>query len=324
MKIGALSVARITPIALLDAAKRVEEVEASAVAARDPGRAQAFADEYGIPTVHRNYAELVADRSLDAVYIALPASLHAEWSIAALRAGKHVLCEKPFASNATEARHMVAEANCADRRLVEALHWRFHPLATRLLELADRIGPLVSGEGRFDARIPLIDIRCIRALGGGATMDLGCYAIHWLRTVAAEEPRVVRAKAIEGPVGIDVTMDAELRFPSGFVAVIHCSMDPQSVGPSHSASLVLEGRNGTLRIDNPIAPQNGNRVRCHLEGGEEIDETIDGATSYECQLRSFARVVAGCEEPITGGLDSIANMTVIDAIYTAAGLGQRP
>ena len=169
------------------------------------------------------------DETLDAVYVALPASLHAEWTIAAVEAGRHVLCEKPFASNAAEAREMVAAAERADRRLVEAFHWRFHPVAERVIALAREIGPLVAGEGHFDAVIPPTDIRYVRELGGGATMDLGCYPIHWVRTITGEEPEVVRAEATEGPPGIDVTMEAELAFPSGLLATIRTSMAPGSL-----------------------------------------------------------------------------------------------
>ncbi|HUZ19847.1 MAG TPA: Gfo/Idh/MocA family oxidoreductase [Acidimicrobiales bacterium] len=324
MRIGVLGAARITPKSLLEPAGQVEGVEVAAVAARDVARAEAFAAEHGIPTVHPSYRALVEDGSLDAVYVALPASLHAEWSIAAVEAGRHVLCEKPFAANAAEAREMVAAAERADRRLVEAFHWRFHPVAARVVELAREIGPLEHGEGHFDAAIPPSDIRYVRGLGGGATMDLGCYPIHWVRTVTGEEPEVVRAEATEGPPGIDVTMEAELVFASGLDAVIRCSMAAGSASLPDAAFLDLHGRNGTLHVLNPMAPQFGHRIEATLADGRQVHETIEAGTSYLHQLRSFVRVLAGEEEPITGGADAIANMATIDAIYTAAGLGPRP
>jgi predicted dehydrogenase len=323
VRIGILGAARIAPKALIDPARVVGGVEVAAVAARDLGRAQAFAAAHRIPTVHGSYAELIADPELDAVYVALPASEHAQWSIAALEAGRHVLCEKPFALNAGEAEQMVAVAERTGRELVEAFHWRYHPMAARLIELGAAIGPLEWGVGTFDAPIPPDDIRFQLALGGGATMDLGCYPIHWLRTVTGDEPDVLRASAVEGPPGVDVAMEADLRFPSGLEATMRCSMAPGVKGLPDSAVLELRGEAGSFTAHNPLAPQFGNRIDGAFSDGTVIDEVIDAGTSYEHQLRAFAAAVAGEAVPITGGADAIATMRVIDAVYEASGLGAR-
>ena len=194
VKIGVLGASRIAPGALLKPASEMAGVEVTAVAARDVGRAEEFAALYNIPVVHDSYQSLVADESLDAIYNPLVPSMHAEWSIKALERGKHVLCEKPFARNAAEAAEMVSVARQRDRVLMEAFHWRYHPLAQAMLEVVAKIGPLQRAEAVFAFHLDdkdrwLFDY----SLGGGASMDAGCYPIHWMRTLSGEEPEVVRA-----------------------------------------------------------------------------------------------------------------------------------
>jgi len=173
LRIGILGAARIAPMALVRPARSVPEAAVLAVAARDETRARRFAARHGIPRVHRGYAELLADPEIDAVYNPLPNSLHCEWSIRALEAGKHVLCEKPLASNADEARRMTEAASRAGRVLVEAFHWRYHPLAERMKAIVE------SGElGRVrhveaSCCFPLLlpgDIRYRLDLAGGALL----------------------------------------------------------------------------------------------------------------------------------------------------------
>lgn len=321
MRIGALGAARITPRALLEPAAEQPGVEVTAVAARDPQRATAFAGTYGIERVHETYAALVGDEELDAVYIALPPSEHARWTIAALEAGRHVLVEKPFARNADEAQTMLDAAARSGRVLMEAFHWRYHPLATRMLELTGRLGPLVRGEAVFRTHIPEGDIRHHLELGGGATMDLGCYCVHWLRTLTGEEPEVTSALAKVGLPGIDVELAAELRFPSGATARVASAMDRPAEQPEWW--LRLEGEGGSLFVDNPCAPQLGHRLVVELADGQRLEETVEGPTTYACQLQAFEATVAGAGSPLTGGADAVANMAVLDAMYRAAGLGTR-
>src|SRR5512143_3841429 len=137
LRIGILGAARIAPMALVRPARQVPEAAILAVAARDPVRAQKFAHTHGIARVHPSYDALLADPEIDAVYNPLPNSLHCEWTIRALEAGKHVLCEKPLASNAAEAERMAAVAQQTGRVLVEAFHWRYHPLAARMRAILD-------------------------------------------------------------------------------------------------------------------------------------------------------------------------------------------
>jgi predicted dehydrogenase len=329
LRFGILGAARIAPPALVGPARELPGVEIAAVAARDPERARAFAARHGIPRVCESYAALLACSDVDVVYNALPTALHARWSREALRAGKHVLCEKPFAANAREAEAMVAEAERCGRRLVEAFHWRYHPLAERVLALSKSgvLGKLERVEARFSAPIrDRSDIRWDLSLGGGASMDLGCYPVHWCRTLLGTEPEVVAAEAREGPPRIDVEMAAELRFPrdpraggAPVPARVHCSMDPEA---PFEATLEVVGSEATLHVRNPIAPQLGHRLELRA-GGEVRAESVPGRTSYHHQLEAVAAALRDGAPLPTGGADAVANLRVLDGIYRAAGLGPR-
>ena len=320
LRIGVLGAARIAPPAVLAPARRSERVEVVAVAARDVGRARRFAEEHGGLRVAPDYQALVESPDLDAIYVALPAALHARWTERALRAGKHVLCEKPFASNAGEAEQMVAAAVSADRVLMEAFHYRFHPLADRIRAIvtSGELGRIRAIEGVFTVAIKPGDIRHDLALGGGGLMDLGCYPVHWARLVAGSEPSVISAEAVTGEPGVDLVMSAELAF-DGPRARIHCSMAP---GMERRATLRVRGDDGELFVENPLAPQNGHRMEITGPGGTRVEQ-VPGATSYDYQLEAFAAAVLDGGPRLTGGADAIANMRVIDAIYRAAGMSPR-
>lgn len=320
VRIGLLGAARIAPAALIAPARDLAGIEVASVAARDRVRAEAFAAEHNIAHVHESYESMINDDSLDAVYIALPNSAHGRWSIAALEAGRHVLVEKPFAVNQNEAEEMVGVAEKTGRLLVEAFHWRYHPIAQRMLEIRAELGQLISAEAEFSTDIPAGDIRYDVALAGGAMMDLGCYPVHWLRVLAGEEPAIVDAVVDEGPPGIDETMVANLVFPCGLVARLRTSMEDAE---EFTAFLDLEGEDGWLQAKNPLLPHLGNRVRAELPGERVIDEEIEGLTTYHYQLDAFRHMVEDGLAPLTGGADAIANMAVIDAIYESAGLAVR-
>ena len=232
LRIGVLGAARITPIALVKPARRTGRAQVTAVAARDRGRASEFARKQGIPRVLDNYADLVNDPDIDAVYNPLPNGLHGYWTIAALKAGKHVLCEKPFTANADEARS-VAEVDNANPGVVvmEAFHYQYHPLAKRLVEIvrSGELGTIRNVDVAFSA--PLWkkgDIRYQLALAGGATMDMGCYPISLLRLLAPG-PRVISAEAKLSSPGVDRAMDAHFSLPDGGSAHVGCSMFSTSV-----------------------------------------------------------------------------------------------
>ena len=323
MRLGIIGAANIADKAVIEPAKAIDEVELVGIAARDPARAEALARRTGMERVYPTYADLIADTSLDAVYIPLANSLHAEWTVAALEAGRHVLCEKPLTSNAPQAETVVETAQRCGRVMMEAFHWRYHPVAYRMIELSHQIGTLQRVEAHFNARIPSDNVRFQYELAGGGFMDLGCYCVHMVRTVVGSEPEVLRAEAVEGPPGIDLSMRAELSFSGGLPAVVSSSMvADRSEWPS-AMTVRVWGEAGHFEVLNPMAPQMGHRISGTLADGTTVDEVLDLRSSYEFQLRAFCRAVAGQERPLTGGQDAIANMRVIDAVYEASGLGAR-
>ena len=192
VRIGILGAARIAPSAVIKPAQKVDGAEIAAVAARDRSRADAFATKHGIPRVHESYASLVADPEIDAIYNPLPNGLHAEWTIAALEAGKHVLCEKPFTANAKEAEAVAAVAGRTDLVLMEAFHYRYHPLAARMREIVEsgELGTIARVETSLCFPLPKFsDIRYQYDLAGGATMDVGTYTVHMARLLGVRGTR---------------------------------------------------------------------------------------------------------------------------------------
>lgn len=323
LRFGILGAARITPAALVYPAEQLGDVELVCVAARDRTRAEAFAAEHGIATVLDDY-QAVIDADLDAIYIPLPISAHHEWTCKALAAGRHVLCEKAIASNAGEAGRMADAAERAGRVLMEAFHYRYHPLFARILDLlaTGAVGRLRRIEGDFAVpHIPPGDIRLDYATGGGSLMDLGAYPVHWIRHVAGLEPQVRSARARTGPEQVDIVMEAELDYPEapGLTARIRSSMDPDE---PMMARLVIEGDAGRMEVTNPLAPQMGHELRLVNAGGD-LREQLDRTPSYTHQLAAFAAVLRGEARNLTDGRDGTANMRVIDAIYAAAGLRLR-
>ncbi len=322
LRIGVLGAARIAPSALVKPARRTGRAVIAAVAARDPGKAAEFARKQGIPRVVGSYAELIADPDLDAVYNPLPNGLHGYWTVAALEAGKHVLCEKPFTANADEAR-TVAEADNGNPGLVvmEAFHYQYHPLTKRLVEIvrSGELGNITDVDVSFSA--PLWkkgDIRYQLALAGGATMDMGCYPVSLLRLLTPG-PRVIEAVAKLSSPGVDRAMDAHFSLPDGGRAHIGCSMFSSSVLRLHAE---ITGDNGKISIFNPFSPQFGHRMKVTTSLGTR-KERFSRRPTYDFQLEAFvAAVEEGASFPTTAA-DAIRTMELIDAIYTAAGLPLR-
>jgi predicted dehydrogenase len=327
VRLGLLAASRIAKKAVIEPAGDVDGVELTAVGARDLGRARNSADGWNIPNAYGSYAELIASDEIDAVYIASPASLHREWAIAAIEAGKHVLCEKPFAANADDARLIADAARAGDVVVMEAFHWRYHPYAAQIREVLDSgvLGRLDRIEAVFDipdGRIPRSDIRWDLALGGGATMDLGCYSIQFVRFAAAAEPDVTSAVAVCPVDGIDGSLVAELRWPSGVTGSVGSSMIAD--GDEVAAWLKVTGELGTMLANNPLAPQNGGAVLTVETAAGRQEQAVDTSTTYYHQLVAFRdAIVDGTPFP-TDADDAVRNMEVVDACYRAAGLAPRP
>jgi predicted dehydrogenase len=322
LRIGVLGAARIAPLALIKPAKDNPDVVVAAVAARDGSRARAFAAKNGIERVHDSYEALIADPELDAIYNPLPNGLHGKWTRAAIDAGKHVLCEKPFTANAAEAREIAAWAARSDRVVMEAFHHRYHPLALRTEQIiaSGALGKLKRVEAALCFPLPKFsDIRYNYALAGGALMDAGCYAVHMARTFGGSTPEVVSAQAKLRDPQIDRAMTAELQFPEGHTGQIRCSM--WSARLLEISARVI-GERGELRLFNPVTPHFVHRLAVRSADGKRV-ERFSRRPSYAYQLDAFAAAIRRGEPVKTTPEDAIENMTVIDAIYQEAGLPLR-
>ena len=321
LRIGTLGAARITPSALIDPAAENDDVVVAAVAARDRSRAEAFAEEHGIETVYDTYDQVINDTSLDAIYNPLPINLHHEYSIKALRAGKHVLCEKSFSMNAREAEEMAAVSRETGLVLIEAFHYRYHPVFLRALEIVESgvLGKLTRIEARFVVGTPNAEnIRMHVETGGGATMDMGCYPISWLRHITGQEPEVVSAEAEIGNPDVDLRLQVEYRLADGVTASTIGSMCDERFG----ADMSVAGENGRMLVVNPLVPQHGHKIELTIND-QTSEEELTLRPTYSYQLEAFVDAVRNGSAMPTDADDAIKQMRVIDAAYLAAGLPTR-
>jgi predicted dehydrogenase len=327
IRLGLVAASRIAQAAVIDPAPDVDGIEVTAVGARDLARAQAAAAKWNLSHAYGSYAELITSDEVDAVYIGSPASLHRESAIAAIEAGKHVLCEKPFAANADDARLIADAARAGDVVVMEAFHWRYHPYVEQIRSVLESgvLGRLDRIEAVFDlpdGRIPRNDIRWELGIGGGATMDLGCYAIQWARFAAGSDPDVVSATAVCPVPDIDGSLVAELRWPSGLTGSIGSSMIAE--GDSEVAYLKVSGELGTMMAANPLAPQRGGAVITVETAATTERLEGDRTSTYFHQLVAFRDAINdGTPFPTTAD-DGVRNMEIVDACYRAAGLDPRP
>ncbi len=326
LRIGVLGAARITERALIDPARATGH-RLVAVAARDRSRAEEFASAHGVERVAGSYAELLADPEVEVVYNPLANSLHGPWNLAALAAGKHVLTEKPSASNAEEAAQVREAAAKAGTVFMEAFHYLFHPLTRRLHEIlaSGEIGELRHVEALVAIPAPPdTDPRWSLPLAGGALMDLGCYGLHALRMLApwaGGAPGLVSARGGEraGAPGVDEWLDADLAFPNGATGSARCHM---AYGTLEMSCRVV-GSLGEASAPNFVLPQLDDRVVVRTARGERT-ERLGTRSSYTYQLEEFAaRVRGGAPLPLDAD-DAVATMTLIDASYRAAGFAPRP
>lgn len=245
---GLLSTARIND-RIIDAVGRSDRSVVTAVGSRDSGRADVYARAHGIPHAFGSYEELLACDEVDAVYNSLPNHLHAEWSIAALEAGKDVLCEKPLALTVAEVDRMIEAAARTGRILQEASAPRFHPQTADIASIiaSGRLGRILLCQGTFEFTLPATrDIRLDPEIGGGAMWDVGCYPVTFFQAVLGENPNTVYGRAFVGPTGVDLAFAGTLGYESGTSVQFTASM---ATPMARSARIV--GERGSLELDQP-------------------------------------------------------------------------
>lgn len=323
VRVGILGAARIAPIALVRPAADETEAEVTAIAARDLERARRFAAKHKISTAYGSYAQLLSDPNINAVYIAVPNGLHGRWTKAALEAGKHVLCEKPFAANAEEAASVAEAARHSGLVVMEAFHYRYHALTRRMLQILNsgELGTITKMEAWLCfPLVPPNNVRWDYQLAGGALMDAGCYTIHLLRTLAGAEPEVSFATAKTRRAAVDRLLQAELAFPGGCTGLITASMLSHRV---LGAGARVSGTRGTMEVLGPYIPQLVHRLVVRSDTRRAVEHVPRQPSTYASQLRAFTGAILRGEQVLTGPGDAVDNMTVIDACYAAAGLPRR-
>ncbi|KAH9924558.1 uncharacterized protein B0H18DRAFT_426033 [Fomitopsis serialis] len=350
LRFGVLGAARIAPDAIVKPARNHEDVLVTAIAARNQERADAFAKQWDIPKAYGGsmaYQDLVDDLEVDAVYIGLPNSLHFEWTMKALAAGKHVLCEKPIADNEEEARQMFAFAAERNLVLLEAWQVRFHPSLLRVKELVDELGPIVNMStylGVWDSVFFLKDdIRFNYDLGGGALMDMAPYPINCMRFLTSHEASVHSATATlrPGTTNIDRKIETHLSFgPADIPATIITDSCMDGWGPFGllpqwiKMVLRVECKEGAVEWSNYVLPHLYHSITVHPKGGAAWTEAAykpkeglgeEWWSAYRYQLEAFVDKVRGRQPSAwRSAEDSMESMKAIDAIYTECGLPLRP
>ncbi len=319
---GILSTADIARKKVIPGIQGADRCTVVAIASRDVERARAAAAEAGIPTAHGSYEALLADTAVDAVYIPLPNHLHMEWAIAAARAGKHVLCEKPLAMTAADAQRMVAACEDAGVRLMEAFMYRLHPswVAVRDLLASGRIGRLTAVESWFSYyNDDATNIRNIQAFGGGALFDIGCYSVNLSRMLFNGEPTRVQASILRDPLsGVDIRTSALLEFGDG-LATFTCATRAED-----DQRVEIYGTDGRISVEIPfnIPPDRPTRIRLAHGGQPPVNPavetfTFETADPYGSEAGQFAAAILdGGPTPVDPS-DAVANLRVIEQIFEA-------
>lgn len=315
---GLLGTARINR-SLIPAIRASAGSELAGVASRTAERAAAYAAEWGIETAYGSYEAMLADPGIDVVYIPLPNHLHAEWTLRAIAAGKHVLCEKPLALTPADVDRIAAAASARGVVVAEGFMYRHHPLTSKVAALVAEgaIGPLGAIRGAFTfALTRTADVRLTPEWGGGSLWDVGCYPVSYARLLAGAEPVRVTAQMVAGPTGIDVALAGTLVFPEGVVAVFDSGF------ATHFRTFVeVSGRDGVLLAEEPFKP--GERAALRLTRGEE-HTTIEvaGEMLYLGEVQDIEAAVRGVRPPRVSLADSRGNAATLVALHEAARTGR--
>jgi xylose dehydrogenase (NAD/NADP) len=314
---GVLSTALINR-KLLAGARLSPHVEVLAVASREAGRAAAYAAEHAIPRSYGGYEALLGDPDVEAVYISLPNALHHPWTMAALAAGKHVLCEKPYSRDPREVVEAFEHARRRGLVLSEAFMYRYNPQIRRAVDLVagGTIGELRLVAASFSWPTPAQgNIRTDPALAGGSLMDVGCYCVSAARLLAGE-PTSVIAQAVQGPTGVDTQLVATLAFPGGVLAHLDCAFHL----PDRS-HLEIVGTRGVIRVSDPWHCVTPGLVLTDLDG-EQTPVPVQAANSYQLELEQVGAAVRAEPHQLLGLQDALGQATTIQALYRSAAEGR--
>jgi D-xylose 1-dehydrogenase (NADP+, D-xylono-1,5-lactone-forming) len=313
---GILSTANINR-KVLPGMRASDEVELVAVASRDGDRAAEFAREHGIPHAHAGYEALLADPDVEAIYISLPNSLHVEWTINALEAGKHVLCEKPFDQRPERVEEAFDVADRQGLHVMEAFMYRHHPQTAKLIELVEggAIGTLQEIRAAFSYSLyDAANVRLRADVEGGALMDVGCYCVHSSRLLGGEPDRVYGEQVI-GPTGVDVRFHGTMRFPSGVVGQWDCGM----VMPERD-ELEAIGDTGSLFLDDPYHCDVPG-IELRRDGEVERIDIEPAANPYALELENLSDAIRGEGELLIGREDAVAQARAVAALRRSAETG---
>ncbi len=310
IRIGLLGAARIAPKAIVAPVSKRDDCTITAVGARDQAKASAFIETHELNAGPAGYEQVCTDPNIDMIYCALPPSAHLKWVSLALEQGKAVLCEKPFAMNADEARQIVDIAKRHDAIVMEAFHYYFHPAFQKVKEVIPNLGTLLEFSGIFNAEIKNLpgELRYVPELGGGGLMDLGCYPLHVFRSLIGE-PEIVSATGLfEG--GVDISIDAQLKCGETIGRIRSDMRGPKTV------QFRLVGSRNTLTFQGFVAPQESYSIKIHNRFVQNKIE-VKPAVTYDAQLDHFINLMAGAD-PMLPPEDAILQMAAIDKIYALA------
>jgi xylose dehydrogenase (NAD/NADP) len=314
---GLLSTAHINR-ALIPPIKNSERNQLAAVASRDADTAKAYAKKWEIPRAFGSYEAMLEDPEIDVVYISLPNSLHAEWTIRAAQSGKHVLCEKPLALTVQEVDAVKEAANRFRVVVAEAFMYRHHPQSQQVKLLVDegQIGKLQLIRGSFTFPIGnQEDIRLFSKLGGGSIWDVGCYPISYARFLVSAEPELVFGWQICNQDGIDLQFVGQMRFPNGVMAQFDSSFQTP-----FRTQMEIVGEQGSLEIANPFKPGWSNVLRLTRDG-ETKEISVPGEELYSGEVEDMADAILYGREPRISLDDSRGNVATIQALLESASQG---
>ena len=320
MRFGVLSTADIGVASVIPAIQASDH-QATAIASRDESRAEAAADELGIPRAYGSYEALLSDDDLDAVYVPLPNGLHATWIRRAADAGLHVLCEKPIAGDAEEAAAVFDYCEERGVTLMEAFMYRFHPRTERAREVVrDELGEVTSVASTFTFRMPdgAEDIRLDPALDGGSVMDVGCYATSAARLFLGEPDRVLASTVDTRTSGVDTRMAGVLEYDSGAQATVISGFDAPE-----TQYYRVQTTDGWLHAEPAfnVSPTASVELTYAVDG-REVTESFDPVDDYRLEVEHFAECAETGAEPRVDRTETVGNMRTIDAIYRSAETGE--